>query len=54
MSNESYKLKNTVPQTVFHNLPTFVGKLLGTGGGGGVWFLSSFPKHGLYYHASLI
>lgn len=26
VSNESYKLKNTVPQTVFHDLPTFVEK----------------------------
>lgn len=26
VSNESYKLQNTVPQTVFHDLPTFVEK----------------------------
>ena len=35
VSNESYKLKNTVPQTVFHDLPTFVEKWLGMGGEGG-------------------
>lgn len=31
VSNESYKLKNIVPQTVFHDLPTFVEKWLGMG-----------------------
>ena len=37
VSNESYKLKKTVPQTVFHDLPTFVEKWLGMGGEGGGW-----------------
>lgn len=46
VSNESYKLKNTVPQTVFHDLPTFVEKWLGMGGGGGAVYSLIWIKRG--------